>query len=48
MKNKKLEQAVKSAEFYTFKQNISRAYIISLITGWTFYTEKYKARCPDV
>ena len=22
--------------------------IISLITGWTVYTEKYKARGPDV
>ena len=23
-------------------------YNISLITGWTVYTEKYKARGPDV
>ena len=25
-----------------------RTYIISLITGWTVYTEKYKAGGPDI
>ena len=25
-----------------------KTYFISLITGWTVYTEKYKARGPDV
>ena len=26
---------------------LENSYLISLITGWTFYTEKYKAQGPD-